>query len=536
MARRRLRPLFDKDPKRSAIDEALTSVRAAEPADDEKAGATTEQKAEEKTELTGTREAETEGLPTRSILTPEELAANLGDTDPAGEPAAALDDPSSGLKSARERLAGADVFDSVKADEASAQGKDSSMISEGTGSFFGDMIKGLKGAAEPVKTTEEGEVISTAGQEGTNREMGSAYSGAVIGGLEDLLWAEKAIDSAGGSGGSGGGSSPAGGTGSGGSTGTGSTGTDSTGSGETGDQGESDPVMHEQDNEDGSHTTVYENGDIVTTYPDGTVEHNYADGTIETDYPDGTMKTENPDGSTETIHPDGTVETTPPTEATDEEDTGEEETDDETDDEETDDEETDDEETEGEETEAGGGAEMEGDPDGEEGAPLPEEFQRWIDTDLTAMKQRLQPVGSGDGVTDPDPNAEPVVATGPVPDAHAELGSMLGRPAGPDDMYGTGAGVDPGSAPGHDSGVIDPAPDADTGVQTAGPEERTTGGSVAGLEPPATGSAASEEDSDGDDPDGISDLAIRSPLRDVIGPVRLAPGADESEGPDDADD
>jgi hypothetical protein len=288
------------------------------------------------------------------------------------------------------------------------------------------------------------------------------------------------------------------------------------------------------ENEDGSTTTVYESGDIVTAYPDGTTEHQYPDGTTETDYPDGTLKTEYPDGSTETIHPDGTTETTPPTES----DASEEETDEE----ETDEEGTDEDgsETDGTETdEKGGGAEMSGDPD-EEYAPLPEDIQRMVDADLAAMRQQLQPVVAGDGVTDPDPNADPAFGAGLVAgiavDPHGELESMLGQPGGPDDMYGSGRPVG-GSAPQPDSGVIDPGPDADTGVQTTGPEERDTRHDVTGLAPLPSGSDDSEDESTDDTSGSVIDtLASLSPLRSRIDTIELAAEDDTAEDePDDAD-
>lgn len=534
MAKRRLRGLFDSNPKRStAIDEALESVRAAAPAGDDQPEATgAKQEVDKGTQEAGTPEAEAKGLPAQGILTPEELAARLGDDDAAGDSKTApeaLKDPTAGFESARGRLAdqlgSADPSDTVKSGEASDRGKDSSMIAD-------QVVQGFLSPPEG-KITDEGDVTGSSTGGTTARQalgdlpiVGKYLEGAFESAEQSGAGYQQRVDEAADSDPT---SVPGGGDSSTGSTetddsagtdsaGTGETGTDSAGTGESG-------VMHEYDNDDGSHTTVYNDGTIITTSEDGQ-EVNYPDGTTEYYDSEGNLVGVEDESEEQSQEPEGSSE-----EGDDAPPAGEEEGEDEG---EGDGEAGDEGEAEGE-GEEGGGVGMEGDPVDGEGT-LPEELQQWIDTDLAAMKQRLQPVGSGDGVTDPDPNAEPVTAVGPVPDAHAELESMLGRPGDPDDMYGTGAGVDPGSAPPQDSGVIDPGPDADTGVPTMGPEERTTGGSVAGLRPPAKGSADSEDDSTDDASDSISDLAIQSPLRDVIGPVRLAAGDDASEGLDDADD
>ena len=328
--------------------------------------------------------------------------------------------------------------------------------------------------------------------------------------------------------------------------------------------GESDDgagVFDEFDNNDGSHTTIYNSGDIVTTYEDGTVEHVYPDGTTETDQPDGTLVTKNPDGSTETIHPDGTIDTTDPTPPPPPDDSDTSGSD-------TSGSDTSGGGTSGSDTSGGGTSGSGGDTSGsgtqtsaqmgtdgggggdpgdpESGAPLPAFLQQQVQADLAAAIAQTHPVDPGDGATDPNPDAgEPIDESGPIRDTK---GILLGDPVGPGDPeFGAGShGGDVGSltgpGPGLDPTNSDPSPEADTGVQTTGPSERTTQQPVPGSFSPPTGSADSSDDGASDSSSGDTDaLAPVSPLHGVLEthllPDRLAVAADDGadDSPDDAD-
>lgn len=530
----------DLEPPSPAITEALRNVVEASDdddlADDVQAAGTAQTEIDAAGTLQGSPDALVEDL-----LTPEELAARLEDSEPgledAGPPgipspttgAASLGSP---LEALADRLGGTTPFAAGAVDEAGAA----------TGSKYGGR-EGMFAAGETVQTfpsapiattTGEGEVKDvTAGEASRTREalsnlpfvgddIAEALDSTAKGGSTYRGLLEEAADS-----------DPTVGSGASGSGGTGSSGADS-GSGSSGGSttgGSTALVSEEYDNADGSHTTVYESGEIITTYPDGTQETNYPDGTVETDYPDGTLKTENVDGSTETIHPDGTVETTeatPPPESDSDESDADESDSDEADPDDSESSGTDSPSTESSQT--------------DDVAPLPEFFQQQIAADLAAARAQLQPVDPGDGVTDPNPDADPAFGAGivgvAVPDAHGELESLLGNPTGVEGpTFGGGSsGGDPGSLP--DSGVIDPSPDADTGVQTSGPEERDTTHDVAGLVPPPTGSSDPADDSIGDSTDaGIHTIASLSPLRPVIDTDDLAGFADaEDDSSEDATD
>lgn len=291
-------------------------------------------------------------------------------------------------------------------------------------------------------------------------------------------------------------------------TGTGSGG-ESTGSGsgteEDSDDGAGD-VIHEQDNEDGSHTSVYGDGTIITTHPDGTQETSYPDGTVETDNPDGTLVTEYPDGSTQTIHPDGTIEETPPTE--DDGEGGDESGDDG----EGEDPPPDGEGEGGDDTPDGGGDDTTGESSvestpGDEDYDLPPDF--FAADDLAGLARHRG--GQHDAGTETQPVEGDLdfgsgTVSGPVPDLRTKL---LGDPAGPDGLDGFGTGARPIGevTPGNVDGNVDPGFDADPGVQTSGPEERDT---THDLKPEAgsdDGSGSSDDGSDGgsDGSDGSDD-------------------------------
>lgn len=352
-----------------------------------------------------------------------------------------------------------------------------------TGPSFGkDMISevhatGVTPGAPVAFTNSSGEVKSV----GSAASGDGMFLGVDVGAMRfEKEAAEQAAEAeaSSGSGGSGG-------------SGSGSGGGAGGGTGETGTGG----LIHEQENADGSHSSVYNDGTIITTHPDGTTETSYADGTVETDHPDGTLTTEYPDGSTETIHPDGTTEETPPTDGEGQEDPdgpppdGEGEGEGDGDGEGGDDAPT----GGGDGTEAAGST---GIPD-EEVVELPPGLVLFDDTAALRQHQGSQ----HDAGTETQPTEDDIAfgsgaITGPVPDVRAEL--LLGPGGGPDDLgdFGGGSGALGDVLPGNVDGNITPGPDSDTGVQTAGPEERDTTHDI-DAEPPASSQDDSSSDDDG---------------------------------------
>ena len=477
-----------------------------------------------------TRETDEPSIPTTGIQTDEEIADRLGGAlsvadvtsgkDADDDAADALGAPS--VEGLRDRLAHSDPFADADAEDASGpsdagRGFSKDMVSETVQTFPSAPIATTTGdgevtnvsAGDPKETREAlrdlpiiGDTIDRALT--STEQAGGGHATAI----DEAADSDPTTTPAGGSEGSAGtGSDGAGGAGG------------AAGGGEAGGGGGGGTT--EIENEDGSHSTVYDNGDIVTTYPDGTVEHNYADGGTETDYPDGTVKTENPDGSSETIHPDGTIETVNAdgtTETVNADGTVEngvvEEEPPPSDSGEDDEEATDEPAPEGEGTDgAGSGTEIPIDQEGE----LPDDIKEQIAADLAHTRAQLRPVDPGDGVTDPgDDDVTPVSGlTGPV-DAHRELKDLLVQPGhGPafgEGAAGGGPGVpgvpDPQSGAG---GAVDPGPDADTPVQTRGPEERDTTHDVAGLTSPPRATEDADDDA-GDDASVSLHLSPISPV------------------------
>jgi hypothetical protein len=236
------------------------------------------------------------------------------------------------------------------------------------------------------------------------------------------------------------------------------------------DPGDDGPVMHEQDNPDGSHSTVYDDGTIITAYPDGTLETNYPDGTVETDYPDGTLKTENPDGSTETVSPDGTTTTTEPGED-------------------------------------------------EAGASTPRE-DYVSPAEKAALREQLAPLEQHRGSqNDPGTETQPVeddpafgVGIGgqlSVVDSHARAESMLGQPGPGDTDFGSGGGGGGNASGDPNFGTIDPTDDADQPPQSRGPEQDPFDRQQETLEPPASDSEQ-DEDASGGDAVGLARTDLRA--------------------------
>jgi hypothetical protein len=135
------------------------------------------------------------------------------------------------------------------------------------------------------------------------------------------------------------------------------------------------------------------------------------------------------------------------------------------------------------------------------------------------------------------------VASGPIRDTK---GILLGDPAGPGSPdFGAGShGGDLGSLAGSGVGGLDPrnsdpSPEADTGVQTTGPEERDTTHNVAGLTSAPTGSTGTS-DASSSDSSGADAPAAVSPLHGLLQthlvPDNLTADDDTSDDPgNDAD-
>jgi hypothetical protein len=292
-------------------------------------------------------------------------------------------------------------------------------------------------------------------------------------------------------------------------------GSDSGGSGGGGyqddDEEEDDGlIISEQDNADGSHTTVHNDGTMHTTWPDGKEEWNYPDGTVETNHPDGTLVTEYPDGSTETIHPDGTTTTTPPTDPPPEETTDEEEDpeEDEEDEEEEEPEEPEDKEEGGEGGETPSTSSTPGEDyvDPETAARL---RQQLIDSN-PEMFEAYQAGRNNPGNVDPveDDGTAPIgAATGPIPDLK---GDLLTGPGGDTRLDGVplggrdGGDLPEGGLP--DSGDIDWGPDATSQPNGLGPSERDTSHDI---EPSADDHGGNGQEEDAED-------GLDAPLTPVI--------------------
>ncbi|MGQ0574478.1 MAG: T-complex 10 C-terminal domain-containing protein [Pseudonocardia sp.] len=415
------------------------------------------------------------GFGLRSTATDSGPDGGAREVDLAPEDTGGLDVPAFGPTGGKAALADrvGSPFDDAAAQDAGPRfGKDA----------IADVTSGVT-PGSPVAFTNSAGEVKNVGSAATGDGM---FLGVDVGAMRMEQEANEQAAEFDANRGSGSGSG-SGGEGDGGGSGGGSGGS---GGGEGGDSGTG--IVHEQENADGSHSSVYDDGTIITTHADGTQVTSYADGTVETDHPDGTLVTEYADGSTQTIHPDGTIDETPPTEPEGDDGEGDDpppDGDDDTPDDTPDDD------------------EPEGNPDGDgesaESTPGDDEYD--IPPDLILTDDLAGLSRHRGGQNDPGTETQPTegdidfgagTPSGAVPDLRTKL---LGDPDELDkldgiDAFGAGARGPVGEVPvGNVDGNVDPGFDADPGVQTSGPEERDTSHEI---EPPARDTDDSGSDDD----------------------------------------